>query len=135
MKKITTILIGCAACLLMPVSADETPLAKQMDAFDDTYKAFRKETDSVKGAVLAREAQDIILKGIAELPAMVSKMPDGTPKAKAAAEYRRMMGQLFVALCEIEEAFLADNTAAVAKIVETLRDMKKEGHNKFMEDE
>ena len=133
--KITTILMGCAACLLMPVSADETPLGKQMEAFNDTYKAFRKETDPAKGAALAREAQDIVLKGIVELPEMVGKMPDGPPKAKAAAEYRKMMGQLFVVLCQVEEAFLAGKTAEVANIIETLKDMKKEGHDKFMEDE
>lgn len=133
--KFTSIILSCAACLLSPVLADGTPLGIQMEEFDSAYKAFRKETDPAKGAASAREAQDIILKGIAELPEMLTKMPDGPAKSKAAAEYRKMMGQLFVTLCEVEEAFLAGKIEDVAKLVETLKDMKKEGHNKFMEDE
>lgn len=121
---------------MMPVSAEEeTPLGKQMEAFNDAYKAFRKETDPVKGAALAREAQQAVIKGLSELPAMLTKMPEGPDKAKAAAEYRKMMGQAFVALCEVEEAFLAGKTDEVAKIVDSLKAMKKTGHEKFMEDE
>jgi hypothetical protein len=135
MKK-SLMLLGCAACLLVPVSADEeTPLGKQMEAFNDAYKAFRKETDPGKGAALAREAQQAVIKGLSELPAMLTKMPEGPDKAKAAAEYRKMMGQAFVALCEVEEAFLAGKTAEVAKIVDSLKGMKKAGHDKFMEEE
>lgn len=102
---------------------------------NDAYKAFRKETDPAKGAALAREAQEAVAKGLTGVPELVAKMPDGAEKAKAAAAYRKMMGQLYVALCEVEEAFLAGNTGEVAKIVEAMKEMKKEGHNKFMEDE
>lgn len=133
--KITSILMGCAALLVLPVSADDTPLGKQMEAFDDSYKAFRKETDPAKGATQAREAQNTILKGIGESPSMLAKMPDGPAKTKALAEYRKMMGQLFVTLCEVEQAFLADDKAQLAKLLDTLKSMKKEGHNQFMEDE
>jgi hypothetical protein len=129
-------LLGCAACLLMPVSAEEeTPLGKQMEAFNDAYKAFRKETDPAKGAALAREAQQAVVKGLSELPSMLTKMPEGPDKAKAAAEYRKMMGRAFVALCEVEEAFLAGKPGEVAKIVDSLKGMKKAGHEKFMEEE
>lgn len=125
-----------AACLMLPVSADEeTPLGKQMEAMNDAYKVFRKETDPVKGAALAREAQAAVAKGLMEMPAMLAKMPDGPDKAKASAEYRKMMGQLFVALCEVEEAFLGGKVDQVATIVDRLKEMKKAGHEKFMEEE
>jgi len=128
-------LLGVAACLILPLPADDTPLGKQMEIFNDAYKAFCKETDSTKGAALAREAQLAVAKGLTELPEMLTKMPDGPDKAKAAAEYRKMMGQAYVALCEVEQAFLAGNTEEVAKIVGTLKEMKKAGHDKFMEEE
>lgn len=129
-------LMACAALVAAPVlHADDTPLGKQMEAMNDAYKAFRKETDPAKGAALAREAQDSVAKGLSELPEMLKKMPDGPDKAKAAAEYRKMMGKLYVALCEVEEAFLAGKIEDVAKIVESLKEMKKSGHDKFMEDE
>jgi hypothetical protein len=66
---------------------------------------------------------------------VLKKMPDGPARQKAAAEYRKMMGRVFVTVCEVEEAFLAGNIDEVAKLVEALKQMKKEGHNKFMEDE
>jgi soluble cytochrome b562 len=132
-------LMGCAVCLLGSVSVsqghEDTPLGKQMEVFNDAYKAFRKETDPAKGAAQAREAQQAVLKGIVEMPEMLSKMPEGPVREKAAAEYRKMMGRVFVTLCEVEEAFLAGKTDEVAKLVEALKEMKKAGHDKFMEEE
>ncbi len=137
--KLQLMILGCAVCLLSPVFGaedhEDSPLAKQMELFNDAYKAFRKETDPVKGAAQAREAQQAVLKGIVEIPEMLAKMPDGPAKAKAAAEFRKMMGRTFVTLCEVEQAFLAENIAEVAKLVEVLKEMKKAGHDKFMEDE
>lgn len=128
-------LLTAAACLLLPVHADDTPLGKQMEVMNDAYKALRKETDSAKGAALAREAQQAAVKSMAELPAMLAKMPDGPEKTKAAAEYRKMMGRCFVAFCEVEEAFLAGKPQEVEKLVAALKEMKKAGHDKFMEEE
>lgn len=130
------ILLGCAACFILPLTADEdTPLGKQMEAMNDAYKAFRKETDPAKGAALAREAQQALAKSMGELPAMLAKMPEGPEKAKAAAEYRKMIGRCYVTLCEVEEAFLAGKPEEVEKLVASLKDMKKTGHDKFMEEE
>ncbi|MBC8127542.1 MAG: hypothetical protein H8M99_10425 [Gloeobacteraceae cyanobacterium ES-bin-144] len=131
--------IGLAVGLMtLPVLAEkyeETPLGKQMEAMNDAYKSFRSEKDPAKGAEQARVAQRAALKGMSELPEMLAKMVDGPEKAKAAAGYRKMMGKLYVSLCEVEEAFLAGKTEEVAKIVASLKDMKKAGHDKFMEEE
>ena len=128
--------MSCAACLILPLHAEEeTPLGKQMESFNDAYKAFRRETDPAKGAAQAREAQAAVVKGLTEIPAMLTKMPEGPAKAKAAVEYRKMMGKLYITLCEVEEAFLDGKIEKVAELVEGLKDMKKAGHEKFMEDE
>ncbi|NJR43635.1 MAG: hypothetical protein HC767_14280, partial [Akkermansiaceae bacterium] len=88
MKKSLFLLSFAAGFLLMPARADEeTPLAKQMSAMNDAYKAFRKETDPVKGAALAREAQQSALQSAAETPEMLKELPEGPEKAKAMAEY------------------------------------------------
>ncbi len=131
------ILCGFAATLMFvqPSMADDTPLAKQMEAMNDAYKAMRRETDPAKGAALAREAQDAMIKGVVELPEMVKGMPEGADKAKASAEYRKMMGSLIATLADMELAFLNNDTAKVKEIVESMRDMKKQGHDKFMEEE
>jgi hypothetical protein len=114
--------------------ADDTPLAKQMEEMDDAYKAFRREQDPVKGAALARQAQDAVLKGTAELPQLIASMPDASAKAKATVEYRKAMGGLFVTLCEVEEAFINNDLDKVAELVDALKDHKKKGHDKFMEE-
>ena len=125
-----------ALCLMpVPARADDSPLAKQMEALDDAYKAFRRETDPVKGAKAAREAQESVLKAIPMVPAMVEKMPAGEPKDKALASYRLQMGKLFVALCEVEAAFVAKDLPKVAELVTTLKGQKKEGHDEFIEEE
>lgn len=114
---------------------EHTPLGKQMEAMNDAYKAFRKETDPVKGAALARDAQQAVLKATLEVPAVVKEMPEGPDKVKAAVEYRKMMGKLFVSLCEVEEAFINGKIEDVAKIVTSLKDQKKEGHEKFVKED
>ena len=121
--------------LLTPVVAEDTKLGGQMEKMDDAYKAFRKTEDVVVGAEKAREAQSAVAEGLSELPSMIAKMPKGPEREKAAAGYRLMMGQLYVKLCEVEEAFLSKDLEKVGKLVEDLKELKKTGHNKFMEEE
>jgi len=137
MKKLIFPAILLAATLVtpLPVRADDSALAKEMEKLDDAYKAFRRETDSAKGAAAAREAQTSVLKAIPLTPAMLEKMPAGEPKEKAVAAYRLQMGKLFVSLCEVETAFIAKDLDAVAKLVDTLKSEKKEGHDAFIEEE
>lgn len=123
--------------MLTPARAAEehTKLEEQMEALDDAFKGFRRETDAVKGAAAARESQMAALKSAAEVPITLKAMPEGPEKAKALAEYRKMMGKLFVTLCEVEEAFLNGKMDEVAKIVDVIKEMKKTGHDKFVEEE
>lgn len=110
-------------------------MAKQMESVNDSYKAMRKETDAAKGAAEARKAQQALIKTMGETPALVSKMPEGPAKELAAAEYRKMIGQCLVAMSELEVAFLNGKPEEVAKITAVLKDLKKAGHDKFMEEE
>lgn len=136
MKK-QLLLLTCAVGFLMPPHAtaeEESALAGQMETMNDAYKAFRRETDPVKGAALARDAQQAALKSMSETPTMLGAMPDGPEKTKALVEYRKMMAKLFISLCEVEEAFLNGKIEDVAKIVESLKEQKKTGHDKFIEE-
>lgn len=125
------------ALLWTPARAEEpeTPLGKQMEAVDDAFKGFRRETDPVKGAKEARDAQLAALKAAAEIPELVKEMPDGPEKDKAANAYRMGMGKLYISLCEVEKAFLNNELEAVDSIVIELKKMKKEGHKEFMKEE
>lgn len=137
MKKLLfPVMMLATACLLpTPVRADDTPMAKQMEALDDAYKGFRREKDPAKGAAMAREAQDAVLKAIPMTPALLEEMPDGEAKAAAVASFRIQMGQLFVSLCQVEAAFVAKDLDKVTELVTELKSQKKKGHDEFMEDE
>ncbi|TAE73806.1 MAG: hypothetical protein EAZ84_12185 [Verrucomicrobia bacterium] len=137
MKKLfLPVMLLATACLIpAPARADDSPLAKQMEALDDAYKAFRREQDPAKGAALAREAQDAVLKAIPMAPSMFDGMPDGEAKAKGLASYRMQMGQLFVSLCEVEAAFAGKDLTKVAELVKTLKSQKKTGHDDFIPEE
>ncbi len=126
--------MGVSLPLVAEDDEPESPLARQMSELDDAYKALKKETDPEKGAAAARVAQQALALGLAELPEMLKKMPDGPAKAAAAAEYRKLMGQCYVIFCEIEQAFLAGKVDQVMGLIENLKAVKKTGHQKFIED-
>jgi hypothetical protein len=122
-------------CLSPLARADDSPLAKQMESLNDAYKAFRNTEDPSQGAALARDAQSAVAQGLSELPTLLIKMPDGPARAKAAASYRHAMGLLYVKLCEVEQAFLEQQTDRIEGLIEEIKELKKKGHNEFMEDE
>ena len=96
-------LMGLAAFALLPLNVkaapEDTELHKQMEAMNDAYKAMRKETDPVKGAELAREAQTWAIKSTLEVPQMIKDMKDPAEKAKAEVLYRKMMAKMIISLC------------------------------------
>lgn len=103
---------------------------------NDAFKALSKETDPVKGAELAREAAEATLKGISLTPDFIQDMiPDPKEKSKAVADYRKMMAQAFIVFCDIETAFIDGKMDDVAKLVKDAKALKKEGHNKYIEEE
>jgi hypothetical protein len=136
--KIQSILFACLMGVSLPLVAEddkpESPLARQMSELGDAYKALKKETDPEKGAASARVAQQALVLGLAELPEMLKKMPDGPAKAAAAAEYRKLMGQCYVIFCEIEQAFLAGKVEQIEGLIDNLKAVKKTGHQKFIEE-
>ena len=134
--KVPTLLCSCLLVFHFPSTAaePETDLAEQMDYFNSAYKSFRREKDPQKGAETAREAQLLIAKTLTVVPDLVQKMPDGPDKLKAAAAYRRMMGQVYFTLCKIEEAYLAADLETVEELRGNLADLKKVGHDQYMEE-
>jgi hypothetical protein len=138
MRKQLFLLSFVAGLMISPTKAAEkepTALGKQMEVINDAFKAFRHETDPVKGASQAREAQHAALKSAAEVPDLITQMPEGPEKLKALLEYHKMIGKLYLTLCEVEGAFLNGKIDEVAKIVSALKEAKKAGHDKFIKKE
>ena len=142
MKKLIFPALLLVSALMLPTSVraqedkeKDTPLAKEMEKVDEAFKGFRRETDPVKGAKAAREAQEGVIKALAFTPALVEKMPAGEAKEKAIVAYRTQIGQLFVLFCQVEAAFVAKDLPGVTKLVDSLKSAKKKGHDEFMEEE
>ncbi len=133
------IFIGSLA-LSASVSADEeegrTPLESAMEQTSDALKSLRKmdKSDWASGAKAARTAADGVRKGMEFIPALVKDMEDGKEKSKAIADYRRIMGMSYVALCELEIAYLEEDQAKVDAAVSKVKATKKDGHKKYTDD-
>lgn len=135
MKKLLFPLMAVAIASVMPAAADDTPLAEQMETFNDAYKAMRRADDNAEGAKLAREAQEALLESFKLTPALVEKGAHPGGKEAAMASYRHHIAQALVAMCEIESAFIAGDKDKVQELIKSLREAKKKGHDEFMEDE
>lgn len=135
MKKHMLMLGWLVGTLFVPMVAPaaETPLGGQMETVGGAVKGLRADLEADKGAAIAREAQDAVLRAAAMVPATVAKLTDEAAKARAGAEYRLMMGRLFVTLCEVEQAYLAKDSAKLATLLTELKAHKKAGHTRFMD--
>ena len=117
------------------LAAEGSKLTGLMEELNDAYRAFSRTEDNAKGAALAREAQVAVAKSLAETPEVVSKLPEGPARDLASASYRHRLGGLYVRLCEVEQAFLKGDRAKLEELLAALKQIKKDGHNEFMEDE
>ena len=115
---------------------DQTPLGKAMEQSSKALKSLRKvdKSDWAGGAKAARTAADGCRQGMEFIPALVEEMKDGMEKTKAIADYRRMMGLSYAALCELELAYLEKDQAKVDAAMKKIKAGKKEGHKKYEDD-
>lgn len=122
---------------ISPVLAeeDETPLAEQMEDVSGALKGLRKADGFAAKAELARKGQAACIKALQFLPVMFEGIKDEKEKTRVTADYRRMMGMMLSGLAELELAFLAEDEDKADEVVDKLKDLKKEAHNAYVEDE
>jgi hypothetical protein len=123
---------------IAPVRADddeETPLGEQMEDVSRALKGLRKAPDFAAKAELARKGQTAVINSLKYLPVMFEGMKDEKVKTKATADFKRMMGQALMLFAELELAFLEEDEDKADEVVDKLKDLKKEGHNAYVEDE
>ena len=129
----------CALSTITPADADsddDTPLTETMKQSSGALKSLRKidKDDWAGGAEAARSAADGLRKGMGFIPILIEGMPDGKDKAKALADYRRMMGLSYANLCELEIAYLEEDAEKVDAAMTKVKAGKKEGHKKYSDD-
>ena len=112
-------------------NADEdTPLAQEMDKVSSSLKGLRKAETFADKIKLAQTAQKATLKSLEYLP-ILFKDVQGKDLAKGTADYKRLIGLTYAALCELELAFIAEDDAKADEVVDKLKALKKEGHSEY----
>ena len=119
--------------MLAPVYTDddETPLGEEMETISGSLKKLRKAETTAEKVELVQAAQKSAIKSLAYLPLIFKDLKDEKEKAKATADYKKMLGQTYVKLCELELAYLAGDEDKADEIKGELKDLKKEGHEKY----
>ncbi|MGC6464043.1 MAG: hypothetical protein ACON5N_00485 [Akkermansiaceae bacterium] len=112
---------------------DETPLTQEMDKVSSSLKGLRKAETFADKIKLAQDAQKATLKSLEYLPAIFKDVKDAKALAKGTADYKRLIGLTYAALCELELAFIAEDEAKADEIVDKLKELKKEGHREYTE--
>ena len=132
MKLITAILtIG----LLIPTFAnEETELGKHMDELNGHLKSLRKLEDFDSKVEAARNAQKELLQCFPLIPTLVEGISDEKEKAKLMADYKKLLAVNYAKFCDLELAFLDENEELADEITRELKSIKKQGHQKYIED-
>ena len=123
--------------MVNPVMAEEedTPLTKEMDTVSSSLKGLRKAKDNAAKAALVRKAQEGCLASLKYLPKIFKDIKDKEELAKKTADYKRLMGLMYSKLAELELAFLNGDEDKADKAYDELKDLKKEGHRAYTEDD
>ena len=141
MRKLVALVVATGFVGMAPMAAvaDETPLGEEMEKVSGALKSLWRlsKTDErwTASAVRMREAQTACIKALAHLPARIEEMPKGVEKAKAAADYKRLMGLSLALFAELEVAFMDEDEATVGELLDKVKDIKKEGHEKYEDDD
>ena len=106
-----------------------------MDKVSSSLKSLRKAEGWEAKAEIARKAQEACLGGLKYLPKTFEKITDAKEKAKATADYKRLIGLAYAAMCQLESAFLEEDEDAVDEAMSLIKSLKKEGHKKYEDDE
>jgi bacterioferritin (cytochrome b1) len=104
-----------------------------MDTLSGSLKRLRRVETNAERVSLVQEAQKAVIKSLEYLPAVFKDIDDEKKKADATADYKMLVGQTYVKLCELEMAYLADDQEKADAIKDQLKDLKKEGHDKYTE--
>lgn len=117
--------------MLVPVHADDTPLAEEMDVLSGSLKKLRKAETAAEKVDLVHAAQKATIKSLQYSPMVFKDIKDEKEKAKATADYKRLIGLTYAKLCELEMAYLTGDEEKADEIKGELKDLKKDGHEKY----
>jgi len=118
-------------------AADEPPIVEHMTVVNDGYKVLRRQArtkafdeESLK---LVIEMQKAALAAMHEKAPMLAKVP-AAEQAQFTIGFKKSMRDLVTATLDLEIALVEGNKDQVVELIDKLASIKKEGHDKFVEE-
>lgn len=134
MKKLSLIAFLLFSNVL--VAEEDSPMDLEMKKVSKALKSLRKIPldDWKKQADAARAAHVALHKSMAFVPRVVKGLPDPKQKKLALADCRKMLGECYTLLCELEIAYLKEDGEKAKKILKELKSLKSIGHKEYSDD-
>jgi len=82
---------------------------------------------------ITRTAHEALRRSMEYTPAQIEKMPEGAEKVKAIADARMLLGLSYVAVCELELAYLSEDQEAITAAIKKVKESRKVGHDAYNE--
>ncbi len=116
-------------------SAGPKDMEEAMDLMSGSLKGLRRlrrDPDRwTKSAALVAEGSQSVIAAMKWIPKEIKELPDGPDKIKALADSRRLMGLTLAGFAELELAFLAEDEEKVEAVLDKLKEIKAESHEKY----
>ena len=143
MRTISSVVTSLTLMFTISTFAEEekSPLAKEMDAMNDSYKkvyrAVRKGKIEDKEDLIAatKKLKEGFQRSKELIPPMVTKMPDGATKTKMIEDYKKAIDESITLCDQLVKDLQAGDKDAAKKTANALKKGKSSGHEKFQEDE
>ncbi|HAT19480.1 MAG: hypothetical protein VX317_01415 [Verrucomicrobiota bacterium] len=110
-------------------------MEEAMDLMSGSLKGLRRlrrDPDRwTKSAALVAEGSQSVIAAMKWIPKEIEELPEGPEKIKALADSRRLMGLTLAGYAELELAFLAKDEEKVEAVLDKLKEIKAESHEKY----
>jgi soluble cytochrome b562 len=134
--KLALALVVAVLSLQGAARADDSPLAERMDIINKNVKKLKKSlpesSQNADSIALATEACKAAAECKTLVPAKIKDLP-AEAKAKAQAEYAKMVDELVASFQGMIKALKENKNDEAQKFYEAVMDLKKRGHDKFTE--
>jgi len=117
--------------------AEDPPIIKHMEEINSGYKSLRREARRLsfneESIATVINMQEHALKAM-HVPFKMAEKVSGDAKKKMIAGYKKVQGQLVIELINLEIALEEGRKEDAKALVEKLGALKKEGHDKYVEE-
>ena len=117
--------------------AEEQKLDTLMDEVNDIFKQIRKDSslDNPARAELIKKAAELYIDSVKHLPNDIQYLfKTDLDRQVAFANYKAQIGTSYSLLCELEAAYLKNDSDAIDAIWGKIKLARKKGHKEFIDE-